>query len=66
MDLRPRPRLSNGTHPLSVTVTDAAGNTSAASATVSITVDTVAPAASTLVITNDITNTTVANGGYDQ
>ena len=56
--------LSNGTHPLSVTVTDAAGNTSAASATVSITVDTVAPAASTLVITNDITNTTVANGGY--
>jgi hypothetical protein len=58
--------LSNGTHPLSVTVTDAAGNTSAASATVSITVDTVAPAASTLVITNDITNTTVANGGYDQ
>ncbi|ALV91137.1 Ig-like domain-containing protein [Pantoea vagans] len=56
--------LSNGTHPLSVTVTDAAGNTSAASATVSITVDTVAPAVSTLVITNDITNTTVPSGGY--
>ena len=55
--------LSNGTHPLSVTVKDAAGNTSAASATVSITVDTVAPSASTLVITNDITSTVVPSGG---
>ncbi|KNC17650.1 hypothetical protein AC790_01395 [Pantoea sp. RIT-PI-b] len=55
--------LSNGTHPLSVTVTDAAGNTSAASATVSIIVDTVAPAASTLVITNDVTGTVVPSGG---
>ena len=55
--------LSNGTHPLSVTVTDAAGNTSAASATVTITVDTVAPSASTLVITNDITSTVVPSGG---
>jgi VCBS repeat-containing protein len=55
--------LSNGTHPLSVTVTDAAGNTSAASATVSITVDTVAPTASTLIITNDITSTPVPGGG---
>jgi VCBS repeat-containing protein len=55
--------LSNGVHPLSVTVKDAAGNTSSASATVSITVDTVAPTASTLVITNDITSTTVPSGG---
>ena len=55
--------LSNGVHPLSVTVRDAAGNTSAPSATVAITVDTVAPVASTLVVTNDVTGTVVANGG---
>ncbi len=55
--------LSNGVHPLSVTVRDALGNTSAASATVSITVDTVAPTASTLQIVNDVTGTVVANGG---
>jgi len=55
--------LSNGVHPLSVTVRDALGNTSTASATVSITVDTVPPAASTLQILNDVTGTVVANGG---
>jgi len=57
--------LSEGTHPLSVTVKDAAGNVSPASATFSITVDTVAPAASTLTITNDnaTPNVTVPNGG---
>ncbi|MCG7390081.1 Ig-like domain-containing protein [Pantoea sp. ACRSB] len=55
--------LSNGVHPLSVTVRDALGNTSAASPTVSIIVDTVAPAASTLQIVNDVTGTAVANGG---
>ena len=55
--------LGNGVHPLSVTVKDAAGNTSAATTPVSITVDTVAPTASTLVITNDITSTTVPSGG---
>ena len=55
--------LSNGVHPLSVTVRDAVGNTSAASATVSITVDTVAPSPSTLQIVNDVTGTVVANGG---
>ncbi|WP_058959341.1 Ig-like domain-containing protein, partial [Type-E symbiont of Plautia stali] len=54
--------LSNGAHPLSVTVTDAAGNTSTATS-FPITVDTVAPVASTLVITNDVTNVTVPNGG---
>ncbi|WP_313382926.1 Ig-like domain-containing protein [Pantoea sp.] len=54
--------LSNGVHPLSVTVRDALGNTSAASATVSINVDTVAPSASTLQIVNDVTGTVVANG----
>ncbi|WP_337023665.1 MULTISPECIES: Ig-like domain-containing protein [unclassified Pantoea] len=57
------PALSNGTHPLSVTVKDAAGNVSPASTPVSVIVDTVAPNASTLVITNDVTNTTVASGG---
>jgi len=55
--------LSNGVHPLSVTVRDALGNTSEASATVSITVDTVAPTTSTLQIVNDVTGTVVANGG---
>ncbi|WP_237712974.1 Ig-like domain-containing protein [Serratia sp. M24T3] len=54
--------LANGLHPLSVTVTDPAGNTSAAT-NFPITVDTVAPTASTLVITNDVTNTVVPNGG---
>ena len=54
--------LSNGVHPLSVTVRDALGNTSTASATVSVTVDTVPPAASTLQILNDVTGTVVANG----
>ncbi|PJZ03879.1 Ig-like domain repeat protein [Pantoea rodasii] len=57
------PVLSNGSHPLNVTVKDAAGNVSPASTPVTITVDTVAPNTSTLVITNDVTNTTVASGG---
>ncbi|MCA1178232.1 Ig-like domain-containing protein [Pantoea rwandensis] len=55
--------LTDGTHPLSVTVKDAAGNISPNSATVSITIDTVAPVASTLVITNDVTSVVVPNGG---
>ena len=55
--------LSNGVHSLSATVRDAAGNVSPATPAVSITVDTVAPAAPTLVVTNDINNITVANGG---
>ncbi|WP_139810715.1 Ig-like domain-containing protein, partial [Pantoea rwandensis] len=55
--------LTNGSHPLSVTVKDAAGNISPASGTYTVVVDTVAPVASTLVITNDVTNTVVANGG---
>ncbi|MGK3126540.1 Ig-like domain-containing protein [Candidatus Pantoea formicae] len=57
------PVLTNGSHPLSVTVKDAAGNISPASGTYTVVVDTVAPVASTLVITNDVTNTVVANGG---
>ncbi|MGK3111585.1 Ig-like domain-containing protein [Candidatus Pantoea formicae] len=57
------PTLTNGSHPLSVTVKDAAGNISPASGTYTVVVDTVAPVASTLVITNDVTNTVVANGG---
>lgn len=54
--------LTNGLHPLSVTVTDAAGNVSAAT-NFPITVDTIAPTASTLVVTNDVANTVVPNGG---
>ena len=53
--------LTNGLHPLSVTVTDAAGNTSAAT-DFPITVDTVAPTASTLIVTNDVTDTVIPNG----
>ena len=37
--------LANGTHSLTATATDAAGNTSAASAALSVTVDTAAPSA---------------------
>ena len=37
--------LANGTHSLTATATDAAGNTSAASATLNVTVDTAAPSA---------------------
>ncbi|ORM94757.1 Ig-like domain-containing protein [Pantoea cypripedii] len=56
--------LSNGTHPLSVTVKDAAGNVSPATAATVI-VDTVAPTASTLTITADnvTPNVTVPSGG---
>ncbi|WP_277977771.1 Ig-like domain-containing protein [Pantoea endophytica] len=57
------PTLANGTHPLSVTVTDAAGNVGPRSAATSVVIDTVAPTASTLVITNDVTNTVVPSGG---
>ncbi|WP_051337996.1 Ig-like domain-containing protein, partial [Pantoea sp. AS-PWVM4] len=56
------PTLSNGSHTLSVTATDAAGNTSANSAAVTFTVDTHAPDVATLVVTNDTTNTVIANG----
>ncbi|QGY30450.1 Ig-like domain-containing protein [Pantoea cypripedii] len=57
------PTLSNGSHTLSVTATDAAGNASPNSASVTFTVDTHAPAAATLVVTNDVTSTVVPNGG---
>ncbi len=57
------PLLPNGTHSLSVTVTDEAGNVSPRSSSVTLTVDTIAPAAPTLTVVNDVTNTTVANGG---
>ena len=57
------PQLSNGDHALSVTVTDAAGNVSDPSPTLTFTVDTAAPAAVTLVVTNDETGVPVANGG---
>ncbi|MCE0489776.1 Ig-like domain-containing protein [Pantoea sp. Mb-10] len=55
--------LSNGPHALSVTVRDAAGNVSAASDTVTITVDTVAPTGTTLAIANDLTGLTIPDGG---
>ena len=41
----PPPRLADGGHSFTATATDAAGNTSAASAALSVTVDTAAPAA---------------------
>ncbi|MEZ3500634.1 Ig-like domain-containing protein [Pantoea sp. KPR_PJ] len=58
------PTLSNGPHTLNVTATDVAGNVSP-SASVTLTVDTVAPVASTLVITNDTVTpgVTVPSGG---
>ena len=40
--------LANGAHSLTATATDAAGNTSAASAALSVTIDTAAPAAPTI------------------
>ncbi|MDO6410102.1 Ig-like domain-containing protein, partial [Pantoea phytobeneficialis] len=56
--------LTEGTHTLNVTATDAAGNVSP-NASVTLTVDTVAPTASTLTITNDSVtpNVTVPSGG---
>ena len=41
----PRRRLPNGVHSLTATATDAAGNTGAASAALSVTIDTMAPVA---------------------
>ncbi|MDF7652135.1 Ig-like domain-containing protein, partial [Erwiniaceae bacterium L1_54_3] len=57
------PTLTSGSHSFSVTATDAVGNVSDKSTAVPITIDTIAPAAATLVVNNDITNTVVANGG---
>ena len=57
------PTLSNSAHALSVTVTDSAGNVGPRSDVINVTVDTVAPANSTLTIINDATGATVANGG---
>ncbi|WP_058969107.1 Ig-like domain-containing protein [Type-D symbiont of Plautia stali] len=59
------PTLTSGAHSFSVTVTDLAGNVSANSTAIPITIDTIAPAAATLVVTNDDANPdlTVPNGG---
>ena len=57
------PTLGNGAHALSVAVTDAAGNTGPRTTPVTITVDTVAPGAATLVVTNDISGSVIPNGG---
>ncbi|WP_153012390.1 Ig-like domain-containing protein, partial [Type-E symbiont of Plautia stali] len=59
----PPTALANGSHPLSVTVKDAAGNVSPASGTYTVIVDTVAPTNTTLVITNDNTGVVVPAGG---
>ncbi|EIC85944.1 Ig-like domain-containing protein [Serratia sp. M24T3] len=57
------PALGDGQHSLTVTVTDAAGNTSAATDPVTFTVDTVAPeAAGNITLTNDDGATTVPVG----
>ena len=45
LELHHRQRLPNGAHSLTATATDAAGNTGAASAALSVTIDTTAPAA---------------------
>ncbi len=55
--------LSEGTHPLSVTVRDAAGSSSTP-VNFTVVVDTTAPATSTLVVTNDVTSATIPAGGY--
>ncbi|MDZ7277432.1 Ig-like domain-containing protein [Pantoea eucrina] len=57
--------LNNGLHTLNVTQTDAAGNVSAAASTV-LTIDTVAPAVSTLIVTDDSGTNPVAlvNGAF--
>nr|WP_244182842.1 Ig-like domain-containing protein [Pantoea wallisii] len=47
------PTLSNTAHSLTVTVTDAAGNTGTPSAPINFTVDSQAPVQATLVVTND-------------
>lgn len=57
------PTLANGAHGLSVAVTDAAGNVGARTAPVTVIVDTVAPVASTLVVTNDGNGAVIPNGG---
>ncbi len=57
--------LSEGSHPLSVTVRDAAGSSSAP-VNFTVVVDTTAPALSTLVVTNDITGTVIPAGGYSR
>ncbi len=57
------PTLGNGAHALSVAVTDAAGNTGPRTTPVTITVDTVAPGAATLVVTNDVSGSVIPNGG---
>ncbi len=59
----PATALTNGSHALSVTVKDAAGNVSPASGIYTVIVDTIAPTATTLVITNDITGVVVPTGG---
>src|SRR5262249_26650286 len=58
--------LANGTHSLTATATDAAGNTSLASAALSVTIDTIAP--NTPVIVSDAivnTNEVMLNGTAD-
>ncbi|WP_255420282.1 Ig-like domain-containing protein [Pantoea sp. 3_1284] len=57
------PTLANGAHSLSVAVTDAAGNIGSRTAPVTVIVDTVAPVASTLVVTNDGNGAAIPNGG---
>ena len=67
--------LANGAHSLTATATDAAGNTSAASSALSVTIDTSAPVAPAIAsfstdsgtvgdgITNDNTLTLTGSGG---
>jgi uncharacterized repeat protein (TIGR01451 family) len=53
--------LTNGVHPLTVTSTDAAGNTSAASSNLNITIDTNAPATPPIAVLSPLSDSGVAN-----
>ena len=53
--------LTDGVHPLTVTSTDAAGNTSAASSVLNLTIDTNAPVAPPIAVLSPLSDTGVAN-----
>ena len=62
----PGTNLANGSHSITTTATDAAGNTSPASGAVTFVVDTVAPTAPAITLVSDDTNPvtgSVSNGG---
>ncbi len=54
--------LADGNYAFRAVATDAAGNVTT-SVTLTVTIDTVAPGAATLVVTNDVSGTVIPNGG---